>query len=85
MFGVSKLYGYLAAAVAVVLLAYFYIIKPHYDLIEAKETIKDVKHEAKRDIFETKYESIKPHIKPPRIKHEELNLSTGHHTITFGR
>lgn len=85
---ISKIHIAIVGAVLVSIGVYILIIKPHYDLKDARAEIvkKDkkivtIKHEGKKDIFETKYTERKKGIQPKGGKHEDLNLSVGFHTI----
>lgn len=87
---IDKLYGYIFGAVLVLAAGYFLIVKPRIDLKDARAEIvkKDkkivtVKHDGKKEVFETKYREKKEGIKPKGGKHEDLNLSIGFHTIIF--
>ena len=87
---ISKLQETMIIVGILALLAYFFVVKPHYDLVDAKaeiqaknEKITAIKYDSKKEVFETKYTAIKSTIIPREKHHEDINISVGFHTIIF--
>lgn len=86
----SKLQETLIVGAVLALVIYFFAIKPHYDLKEAKATIeqKDKKitvihHDSDKEVFTTKHTEIKKILQEQKkATHEkDINLSVGDHIL----
>ena len=84
----NKLYQAIAIGLIITALLYFYVIKPKYDLEDAKRTISNntslvesIKAVNKVDVFEAKYEDNKTR----KVDYEKMDIpmSIGYHTILF--
>jgi|GEM_PF-6591800 len=91
----SKLFWWIAAVIFALSLLFTFIIKPHYDLKEAKAEIiiqkKDIAvilYGGTKEVFETKYSTLKNALTQKEKPHEDikihdLNLTVGFHSTIF--
>lgn len=85
----SKLQETLTVLAILTIIVYIFVIKPHYDLIDAKAEIQaknasitKIKHESRGKVFESKYKATKNTLKE-KANHEkvDINFTRGKHII----